>query len=88
MNETNAYDVWNKVIESHLSVDTAETWKNFWDDQDPLSDEEFELLKNMCYSGNQSPEEHDLLFKMVNRELTLRIKNHREQEVSEIAVAS
>ncbi|MBO7637458.1 MAG: hypothetical protein J6S91_00620 [Treponema sp.] len=88
MNEMNAYDVWGKVIESHLSVDTAATWKNFWDDQDPLSDEEFELLKDMCYSNEHTPAEHDLLFKMVNRELTLRIKNHREQEVSDIAVAS
>ncbi len=88
MDENNAYDVWSKVIESHLSEDSAATWKNFWDDQDPLSDTEFELLKDMCYSGDHSPAEHDLLFKMVNRELTLRIKNHREQEVSEIAVAS
>ena len=47
MNEMNAYDVWGKVIESHLSVDTAATWKNFWDDQDPLTDEEFELLKRV-----------------------------------------
>ena len=88
MDEMNAYDVWGKVIESHLSADSAATWKNFWDDQEPLSDEEFELLKDMCYSGNHSAQEHDLLFKMVNRELTLRIKNHREQEVSELCAAS
>ncbi len=80
MDRNETYDIWSDVIDSNMTRDSAETWKLFWEDQEPLSDAEFDLLKSLCYEGNHSKEEHDLLFKLVNRELTLRIKNHRENE--------
>ncbi len=86
MAKDDAYDVWKEVIDTHMTADSAATWKYFWDDQEPLNDHEFDILKDLCYSGNHSSEEHDILFKLVNRELTLRIKNHREQEISALAV--
>ncbi len=86
MADDEAYEVWKDVIDTHMTADTAATWKYFWDDQEPLSDEEFDLLKDLCYSTGHTPEEHDVLFKLVNRELTLRIKSHREQEISALAV--
>lgn len=84
MDRNESYEIWNEVIDANITKDSAETWKIFWEDQEPLSDEEFDLLKSMCYEGNHSPSEHDLLFKLVNRELTLRIKNHRENEAAEL----
>ncbi len=80
MDRNETYDIWSDVIDSNMTRDSAETWKLFWEDQEPLSDDEFDLLKSLCYEGNHSKKEHDLLFKLVNRELTLRIKNHRENE--------
>lgn len=87
MAKDEAYGLWSDVIDANMSLESAATWKYFWEYQEPLSDEEFDLLKDLCYKSSNSKEEHDLLTKIVNRELTLRIKNHREEETS-AAVAS
>ena len=72
-------------VETYKALDTAATWRFFWDGQESLSDDEFDLLKDLCYKNSNSKDEHDLLTKIVNRELTLRIKKQRESETSAIA---
>ncbi|HAM77723.1 MAG TPA: hypothetical protein DCP61_00850 [Treponema sp.] len=85
MYEDEAMDLCVDNVETYKALDSAATWRFFWDGQESLSDEEFDLLKDLCYKNSNTKDEHDLLTKIVNRELTLRIKNKRELEASALA---
>jgi len=85
MYEDEAMELCGDNVETYKALDSAATWRFFWNGQESLSDEEFDLLKDLCYKNSNTKEEHDLLTKIVNRELTLRIKNQREEEISEMA---
>lgn len=83
VNRTNGYEPWGSIIDAHTTEENAAAWQYFWNFQEPLSDQEFGLLKEMCYAQKSASKEHDLLVKLVNREMTLRIKckcSESEQE--------
>lgn len=85
MYEDEASELCGDNVETYKVLDSAATWRFFWNGQESLSDDEFDLLKDLCYKNSNTKDERDLLTKIVNRELTLRIKNQRESEASSIA---